>query len=315
MLSALSQVTTDPNINFDSVVINAPSFPNGDDKNVSYPYWDYPPGAKRKAAGGNQSWTNLLVWKASQWAGGGTNQYPNKAQSVSSYEVLDQLIAWYADKNNFPNMKQIVIAGHSLGAQTVQRYATVGKPLSSIGVTVPVTYWIANPNSLVWLNSSRPLSTANCADYDEWRDGLSAYTAYPNVYNTGLVAQGTSAVLANYESKNKAYARGTLDNGDDSSGCAPFTTGSNRNERFFYFINWWTPTCEAPNSASGHCDTVDLVPMGHDGGGMMASLAGQARLFKDNFYGDGAKAYDFGYPRIQANVDDPFPDPAYNTIA
>ncbi len=48
---------------------------------------------------------------------------------------------------------------------------------------------------------------------------------------------------------------------------------------------------------------------------MMASLAGQARLFKDNFYGDGAKAYDFGYPRIQANVDDPFPDPAYNSTS
>jgi hypothetical protein len=315
MLSALSQVTTDPNINFDSVVINAPSFPNGDDKNVTYPYWDYPPGAKKKAAGGNQSWTNLLVWRASQWAGGGTNQYPNKAQSVSSYEVLDQLIAWYADKNNFPNMKQIVIAGHSLGAQTVQRYATVGKPLSSIGVTVPVTYWIANPNSLVWLNSSRPLSTSSCADYDDWRDGLSNYATYPSVYNTGLVASGTSAVLANYQSKSKAYARGTLDMGDDSSTCAPGTTGANRHERFYYFINWWTPTCEAPTSASGHCDTVDLVPMGHDGGGMMASTAGQARLFKDNFYGDGVRSFDIGYPRIQSNVDDPYPNPAYNSTS
>ncbi|KAI4843157.1 hypothetical protein E4T44_06211, partial [Aureobasidium sp. EXF-8845] len=313
MLSALSQVNTDSNINFDSVVINAPSFPNGDDKNTSYPYWDYPPGAKKKAAGGNQSWTNLLVWKASQWAGGGTNQYPNKAQSVSSYEVLDQLVAWYGNKNNFPNINQIVIAGHSLGAQTVQRYAAVGKPLSSVGVTVPVTYWIGNPNSLVWLNSSRPLSTASCADYDSWRDGLFNYTGYPNVYNTGLVASGNAAVQANYAAKSKAYARGTLDMGDDSSSCAPFTTGSNRHERFYYFINWWTPTCEAPTSATGHCDTVDLVAMGHDGGGMMASAAGQARLFKDNFYGDGVRSFDFGYPRIQSNVDDPYPNPAYNS--
>lgn len=35
MLSALSQVTTDPNINFDSVAIMAPYFPNGDDKSRS----------------------------------------------------------------------------------------------------------------------------------------------------------------------------------------------------------------------------------------------------------------------------------------
>ncbi|KEQ63603.1 WSC-domain-containing protein [Aureobasidium melanogenum CBS 110374] len=45
----------------------------------------------------------------------------------------------------------------------------------------------------------------------------------------------------------------------------------------------------------------------------MASTAGRARLFSDNFYGDGAKSYDFGYPRIQANVDDPYPNPAYNS--
>ncbi|KAI5199776.1 hypothetical protein E4T39_06075 [Aureobasidium subglaciale] len=315
MISALSQVTNDPNINLDSVVINAPSFPNGDDKNITYPYWDYPPGATRKASGGAQSFTNLLVWKASQWAGGGTNQYPTKSIGISSYDVLDQLIQYYANKSVFPNINQIVIAGHSLGAQTVQRYAAVGKPLSSIGVSVPVTYWIANPNSLVWLNSSRPLSTANCAGYDEWRDGLAAYAAYPSVYNTGLVASGSSAVIANYQAKNKAYARGTQDTGDDSSTCAPFTTGGNRNERFFYFVNYWTPTCEAPTSASGHCDTVDLINMGHDGGGMMASTAGRARLFGDNFYGDGARSYDFGYPRVQPATDDPFPDPAYNSTS
>jgi hypothetical protein len=312
MLSALSQTTGDSNINPDSVVVNAPNFPNGDDKNVSYPYWTYPPGSKKAAAGGNQSWTTLLVWKASQWAGGGTNQYPNNKSLVSSYDVIDQLVQYYADKSRFPNINQIVVAGHSLGAQTVQRYAAVGKPMSSLGVSVPVSYWIANPNSLVWLNASRPLSTASCATYDNWRDGLAAYSSYPNIYNNDLVSGGTAAVLANYQSKNKAYARGIQDMGDDSTTCAPYTTGSNRHERFYYFINWWTPTCEAPTSATGHCDTVDLVNMGHDGGGMMASTAGRARLFTDNFYGDGARSYDIGYPRIQANVDDPFPDPAYN---
>lgn len=47
---------------------------------------------------------------------------------------------------------------------------------------------------------------------------------------------------------------------------------------------------------------------------MMASAAGQARLFLDNFYGDGNRSYDFGYPRQQAG-DDPYPNPALNTTA
>lgn len=44
----------------------------------------------------------------------------------------------------------------------------------------------------------------------------------------------------------------------------------------------------------------------------MASSAGQARLFLDNFNGTKTMAYDFGYPRIQPK-DDPYPNPALET--
>lgn len=40
MLSALSQVTSDPNVNMDTVAVMAPYFANGDDKNVGYPWVD-----------------------------------------------------------------------------------------------------------------------------------------------------------------------------------------------------------------------------------------------------------------------------------
>lgn len=45
---------------------------------------------------------------------------------------------------------------------------------------------------------------------------------------------------------------------------------------------------------------------------MFASTAGLARLFMDNFYGNGAISYDMGYPRQQTG-DDPFPDPSQNS--
>jgi hypothetical protein len=35
--------------------------------------------------------------------------------------VLDTLVRYFDDRTLFPNMKQIVVAGHSLGAQTVHR--------------------------------------------------------------------------------------------------------------------------------------------------------------------------------------------------
>lgn len=129
-------------------------------------------------------------------------------------------------------------------------------------------------------------------------------------YGQSLVSSGRQAIIENYQSKQIAYARGTQDKGDDSSGCAPFTTGGNRHERFFNFIKAFPVSCPDPKGTN--CDTVDLVNMGHDAGGMMAAPAGLARLFTDNFYGNGNRSYDFGYPRLE-NGDDPFPDPSLNS--
>lgn len=104
------------------------------------------------------------------------------------------------------------------------------------------------------------------------------------------------------------YAHGTLDFGDDSTGCGPNTTGINRSERLFNFMNAFPASCSNP-SPGGSCTTVDYVQIDHNAGVMMSSPAGQARLFTDNFNGNGNIAYDFGYPRAQKG-DDPYPDPS-----
>lgn len=278
-------------VNTDSVAIVAPYFANGDDKTTGYYPWD---------SVNSVSTSSALVWRGSQWASGATNQYPSgnsRKDTISSFAALDQLTAYYDNKTLFPNLNQIVVAGHSLGAQTVQRYCEVGT--TTFGT--PVVYWIGNPNSFGWMSTDRPVDYSTCSTYDDWRDGLNAYT---NTYGATLVASGRDKVLANYNTKRIAYARGTLDLGDDSSTCAPGTTGVNRNERFFNFIKAFPPVKSLV--------TIDYVKMGHDGGGMFASDAGRARLFLDNFDGSGSKAYDYGYPRIQAG-DDPYPDPSQSS--
>ncbi|KAF4304114.1 wsc-domain-containing protein [Botryosphaeria dothidea] len=291
MLSALAQVTGRSDVNTDSVAIVAPYFANGDDKTTGYYPWD---------SVNSVSTSSALVWRGSQWASGATNQYPSgnsRKDTISSFAALDQLTAYYDNKTLFPNLNQIVVAGHSLGAQTVQRYCEVGT--TTFGT--PVVYWVGNPNSFGWMSTDRPVDYSTCSTYDDWRDGLNAYT---NTYGATLVASGRDKVLANYNTKRIAYARGTLDLGDDSSTCAPGTTGVNRNERFFNFIKAFPPVKSLV--------TIDYVKMGHDGGGMFASDAGRARLFLDNFDGSGSKAYDYGYPRIQAG-DDPYPDPSQSS--
>ena len=122
---------------------------------------------------------------------------------------------------------------------------------------------------------------------------------YTPTYAASLVASGNNAVLANFQSKSKIYAKGTLDLGDDSSTCAPYNVGVNRDERFYEQIKFFPPTS---------FDNVDYVAAGHDSGVMFASTAGQYRLFFDNIDGSGSRHLDFG-DRQQIG-DSPNPDPA-----
>lgn len=300
MLSALAQVPNS-DVNQDSVAICAPYFPNGNDKTVGYPWTS-------GLAAGKGSTSSQLVWSGSNFADGANNQYPYTTKTVSSYYALDILIKYFDNKTIFPNMQQIVIAGHSLGAQTTQRYAAMGLTLSTKS---PVSYYVANPDSFAWWSESRPLDTSACPTYDVWRYGVTNYSV-ECTYNAAFSLSGRANILAQYNSRQIAYARGTLDDGDDSSTCSPYSTGANRNERFFNFIKAFPPTCTT--AGTGNCDTIDYVNMGHDAGGMFASSAGQARLFLDNFNGTKKMAYDFGYPRLQTG-DDPYPDPSLATNA
>nr|POE47016.1 wsc domain-containing protein [Quercus suber] len=295
----------------DNVAILAPYFPNGDDKNFGYPWTD-------GLASGQGSTSNALVWSGSQWSAGADNHYPHNSRHTSSYYVLDTLVKYFDNKTLFPNVKQIVLVGHSLGGQMLQRYAAVGDQLNT---TTPLTYWIGNPDSYAWLSEDRPLNTAECPIYDVYRAGYTNYTEYPMTYGTDIVAQGRAALVANYQSRQIAYGRALLDHGNHASDCAANTTGADRNERFFFFIKAFPPSCANPTGTN--CDTVDLIPVQHDNGQMFNSNAGQSRIFYDNWDGKGGKAYDYGYPRDQSG-DDPYPNPSlvnesgvtnYNTYA
>lgn len=312
MLNALEKATkSHPEISVDNVAIVAPFFPNGNDKGTAFPY---------NADGEKQADrypSPALVWSNTAWAGGAVNQYPPHRESVSSFHALDQLLQWFGNTTRFPNLQQIVVAGHSLGGQMVQRYAAVGYTPQQLDLEVPVTWWVGDPNSMVWLSSERPLSTGKCPTYDDYDEGFVGYDTFgedrsgPMAYNTELVAAGVDAVLSNFESKAIHWGRALRDKGDQSNGaCSPYTTGQDRNERFFQFARAFPPTCDDPTG--NNCDTVDLVDSGHDAPTMFEAAAGQARLFTDNWSGNGSRAYDFGYPR-RTDYDDPYPDPSHAT--
>ena len=208
------QAMNDPDINPNSVAILSPYFPNDKHAGSGFPY--DPNGATP-----DQKYPSpALVWYSTEWSGGANNQYPPRLKTVSAYDALDQIIQYYGNTDIFPNMKHIVVSGHSMGAQMLHRYAAVGKTRAQLGVRVPVSYYIANPSSFTWFTNDRPLSTGKCANaFNKWREGLASYATYgsehsgPLTYNSALLNAGGSAVLANYRVRlcsHSCFLRGML---------------------------------------------------------------------------------------------------------
>jgi len=92
-------------------------------------------------------------WK---WGGNSTSELP---ASISTFQVLDEMLDTLADKSLYPNLQSIVMAGHSAGGQIMQRYAlfsTRGKG-GERDLGLDIEYYVANPSSTTYLGPERPV--------------------------------------------------------------------------------------------------------------------------------------------------------------
>jgi pimeloyl-ACP methyl ester carboxylesterase len=128
---------------------------------------------------------NEVSWSCGgdSWRSGGvSNSHPN----LTSFDFTDEILRRLARKDLFPNLKAIVVAGHSAGGQYVTRYEMSNRVHESLGV--PVTYVVANPSSYAYLDNTRPSDSGaafsafrdgrNCTTYDHWPYGLQGRSGY-----------------------------------------------------------------------------------------------------------------------------------------
>ena len=94
------------------------------------------------------------------WKDGGASAL---APNVTSYDEVDEIVRLLARREIFPNLRSIVIAGHSAGGQFVARYAMANRTYDTIGV--PISYVAANPSSYTYLDLLRPTHTAMDSRY------------------------------------------------------------------------------------------------------------------------------------------------------
>jgi len=87
------------------------------------------------------------------WRSGGVAVGPDR---LSSFDVIDEIVRRLARKETFPNLKNVVIAGHSAGGQFVIRYEMTNAVHETPGVAI--SYVVANPSSYAYVDALRPIA-------------------------------------------------------------------------------------------------------------------------------------------------------------
>jgi hypothetical protein len=132
-----------------------------------------------------------LFWKKAEWKDGYgsiSNESRHQKVRMSSYEVLDSLITAVLSSGKFPNIRKVVIAGHSAGGQFVQRYSAI-TPLPDLLPNVRFRFIVMNPSSYLYPDDLRPLAdgnfvlpdTAACPEYNHYPKGLTRLNNYAQV--------------------------------------------------------------------------------------------------------------------------------------
>ncbi|HLK68191.1 MAG TPA: alpha/beta fold hydrolase [Bryobacteraceae bacterium] len=209
-----------------------------------------------------------INWSCSgdSWRSGGLSL---GGDGLNSYNLMDEILRKLARKGTFPNLKSIVVAGHSAGGQFVTRYEMANQVHDALGV--PVTYVVSNPSSYAYLDPIRPAEPdkTKCPNFDRWPYGLQARTGYTARLSDDLLKKQLAA-------RPVVYLLGELDTlplaGFDSS-CSAMAQGPSRLARGQAFASYIEKKYGAQHK-------VAVVPMcGHNARCMFTADPALAVLF------------------------------------
>jgi pimeloyl-ACP methyl ester carboxylesterase len=221
---------------------------------------------------------DLLRWTGDAWMGGEAARAP---LPISSYEVLDAIVARLADRKLFPNLRHVVFAGHSGGGQVVQRYAVAARNIAALtGEGIDVRYVVASPSTYAYFDAQRPnaqgiaapFDAAQCPDFNQWKYGMDNRPPY-------LDDRTPAQLEATYAALRIDYLVGGADDDPQQSAldrtCAAEAQGPQRvarAEAYYRYIQARHP--------DGLTQRFHIVPgVGHNGARLLTSVCALAAMF------------------------------------
>ncbi len=227
----------------------------------------------------------VLRWPEGTWEAGREASGPT---AVSAYEVIDALVAHFADRKLYPNLQTIVLAGHSGGGQAMQRYAITGHAEQMAGAGIHVRYVVANPSSYMYFTDDRPVFSGNtvrympgsetsCRNFNHWKFGP---LNIREEYVRSSAGPGWQALEDAFIHKDVTYLLGTADidphEKDLDTTCAGELQGPNRFLRGQAYYAW----LHARHKTEWNQRLWFVPDVAHSGGKMFTSTCGVASLFQ-----------------------------------
>lgn len=235
-----------------------------------------------------------ISWNCSTWRSGGPSlSHPD----VTSFDFLDEILRKAARRDLFPNLRSIVVTGHSAGGQVTNRYQMSSRVHDQLGI--PVSYVVSNPSSYAYPGPERPTAaawslTANapgytsevssgmptfrnlgsgrgCTTYDQWPYGFQNRTGYSSDQTDDQLRRQIAA-------RPLTYLMGEVDilplSGFDSS-CSAMAQGPTRlarSQAFARYVN---------ERLGGSQEVVVVVGCGHNNRCVYTSDEGVRLLFPE----------------------------------
>jgi hypothetical protein len=225
---------------------------------------------------------HMPVWKHQRWiADGDSIKAAGRPAPIGSFDVLDDLLQWLADRHTLPALRDIVLAGHSAGAQMIQRYAVLNNIDEGIRKRgVALRYVVANPSSYLYFTTDRPRGDGSfgpynrglCPDFNEFRYGLDHL---PH----DMRAQDPKRLAARYAERGVTYLLGGADTNPEhrwlDKRCGAEAQGATRLARGRAYLRYeaWLPALKQ----NVH-HAYEVAGVGHDQRGIFGSECGARAL-------------------------------------
>jgi pimeloyl-ACP methyl ester carboxylesterase len=192
---------------------------------------------------------------------------------MSSFAVVDALLADLATPGRFPSVSDVVVVGHSAGGQFANRYAA-GSPEAAF--RDDIRFMVANPSSYLYFDPVRydedaarfAIPETDCSGYDRYKYGMDDRNRY-------MEASSATELRDRYRDRRVTYLLGALDTGehDDSLdvSCEGRIQGPNRLERgqrYFDYLGLYL----GPDVYRTH-ELLLVRGVGHDGEAMLNAMA------------------------------------------